>query len=58
MSATPTEPAHDPIFRTIDMSAEARRIWGPRWNAPEVEYEFSDRKFERRTEDSAIYQPR
>ena len=44
-------------YRTIDLSAEARKIWGPKWNAPEVEYEFSNgRKFERRTEDAAIYE--
>ena len=51
-----TESKHDPIFRTIDLSAEAKRIWGPKWNAPEIEYEFSNgRKFERKTEDAPIY---
>jgi hypothetical protein len=53
-----TEQKHDPIFREIDLSAEARRAWGPRWNAPELAYEFSNgRKFYLRTEDSGIYQP-
>lgn len=55
MAATPTEPNHDPITRTIDMSAEARKAWGPKWNAPELEYEFTGRKFYRRTGDAAIY---
>jgi hypothetical protein len=52
-----TEDPHDPTFRTIDLSAEAKRLWGPKWNAPEVAYEFSNgRKFELRTEDAAIYE--
>lgn len=56
MAATPTEAAHDPVFKTIDLSAEIRRIWGPKWSAPEVSYEFSNgRKFELRTGDAAIY---
>lgn len=43
-------------FRAIDMSAEARKSWGVKWNAPETAYEFSNgRKFELRTEDAAIY---
>lgn len=45
-----------PKFRTIDMNAEVRKIWGPEWNKPEITYEFSNgRKFEQRTEDAAIY---
>ena len=53
-----TEARHDPTVRQIDMSAEARRIWGAKYNAPVTEYVFSnDRKFERRTEEAAIYQP-
>lgn len=57
MAATPTEPNHDPVFREIDMSAEARKAWGPKWNAPETSYEFSSgRKFELRTGDAAIYE--
>jgi len=44
-------------FRTIDLGAEVKKIWGPKWNAPEVSYEFSNgRKFELRTEDAAIYE--
>lgn len=57
MAATPTEVSHDPTFRTIDMSAEAKKIWGPKWNAPEISYEFSNgRKFELRTGDAGIYE--
>jgi hypothetical protein len=57
MSATPTEKANDPTFRTIDLSAEAKKIWGPHWNAPETSYEFSSgRKFSLRTGDAAIYE--
>ena len=53
-----TEQSHDPTGKVIDLNAEIRKIWGPEWNKPTVEYEFSNgRKFERRTEDSAIYQP-
>ena len=57
MAATPTEPAHDPVFRTIDLSAEIRKIWGPEWNAPEISYVFADgkRTFKLRTGDAAIY---
>ena len=44
-------------FREIDLAAEVKKIWGPKWNAPEVSYEFSNgRKFELRTEDAAIYE--
>lgn len=55
MSKTPTEPNHDPIFREINLSAEVKRIWGASWNAPELAYEFGDRKFYLRTEDAGIY---
>lgn len=52
-----TNPENPVTFREIDMSAEARRIWGPKWNAPEVEYEFSNgREFTRRTGDCAVYE--
>ncbi len=48
----PTEKSHDPVFREINLSAEARRIWGPELNAPQESYVFSnDRKFKLRTED-------
>lgn len=51
-----TEPKHDPVFRTVDLSAEARRIWGPTWHSPEDDFEFSNkRKFQMRTQDSGIY---
>lgn len=52
---TPTEPDHTPIFRELDISAEIKRIWGAQWNAPELAYEFGDRKFYLRTEDAGIY---
>lgn len=49
------EPKHAPTFRTIDLSAEIKKIWGPKFNEPEVAYEFGDRKFTLRTGDAAIY---
>lgn len=56
MSGTLTENSHDPIFREIDLSAEIRKIWGSKWNSPELAYEFSNgRKFYLRTEDAGIY---
>lgn len=56
MAATPTEPAHDPVFREINLSAEIKKIYGPHWNEPEPSYEFSNgRKFKLRTGDSLIY---
>jgi len=55
MSRTPTEQNHDPIFREIDLSAEIKRMWGAKWNSPELAYEFGDRKFYLRTEDAGIY---
>ena len=56
MAATPTEPAHNPVFRTIDLAAEARTAWGSKWNAPEISWTFSNgRDFELRTGDAAIY---
>ncbi len=46
----------DPTFRVIDLSAEVKKMLGPKWNAPEPAYEFSNgRKFELRTGDAAIY---
>lgn len=57
MSATPTEESHDPVFRTIDLAAEVKKMWGPKWNEPELAYEFSNgRKFVLRTGDAAIYE--
>lgn len=44
------------VFRTIDLSAEIKKIWGPEWSKPETSYEFSSgRKFELRTEDFGPY---
>jgi hypothetical protein len=52
-----TEKPNDPIFRTVDLSAEIKKMYGPKWNAPETSYEFSSgRKFELRTGDAAIYE--
>ena len=46
----------DAKFREIDLGAEARRIWGKHWNAPETSYQFSNkREFKLRTEDSSVY---
>ena len=45
-----------PHFRTLDLSAEAKKLLGPEWNAAEVAYVFSNgRKFVLRTGDAAIY---
>jgi hypothetical protein len=49
-------PVNNVVFRTIDLNAEIKRIWGPKWNAPTVEYQFSNgREFTRHTEDCALY---
>lgn len=42
-------------FREINLSAEIKKIYGPKWNEPEVSYVFGDRKFYLRTGDAAIY---
>ena len=55
MAGTPTEESHDPTFRTLDLGAEAKKMLGPKWNAPELAYEFGGRKFYLRTGDAAIY---
>ena len=55
MSRTPTEQNHDPIFREVNISAEIKRMYGPKWNSPELAYQFGDRKFYLRTEDAGIY---
>ena len=45
-----------PTVKTVNLTAEIRKIWGPEFNAPEVSYEFSNgRKFELRTGDANIY---
>lgn len=51
----PTTPQPDVTGKTVDLGAEARRAWGPKWEEPTVEYEFSGRTFKRRTEECAIY---
>lgn len=52
----PTEDEHKVIMREINLSAEVKKMWGPKWNEPEVSYEFSNgRKFYLKTEDAAIY---
>ena len=51
------EPNTDVTSRQLDLSAEVKKMWGPKWNAPEVAYRFSNgREFELRTEDAGIYQ--
>ena len=57
MAATPTEENHDPVSREINLSAEIKKIYGSKWNAPELAYEFSNgRKFELKTGDASIYE--
>lgn len=56
MTENDTRP-NDPNFRTINLAAEVKKMWGPEWNAPEQAYEFSNgRKFVLRTGDAAIYE--
>lgn len=55
MAATPTSPANDVTGRTLDLGAEVRKAYGPKWNEPEVEYTFTGRTFKRRTGDCAVY---
>ena len=52
----PPEPPNNPIFREVNLTAEIKKVWGPKWAQPETSYEFSNgRKFELRTEDANIY---
>ena len=47
---------NNPSFKVLDLSAEVKKIWGPKWSSAEPAYEFSNgRKFELRTGDAAIY---
>ena len=56
MTTTNDSYPRDPKFRTLDISAEAKKLLGAKWNAPEPSYEFSNgRKFVLRTGDAAIY---
>lgn len=46
-----------PVFREIDLTAEVKKALGKEYNAPSVEYVFSNgRKFYRRDEDFGPYQ--
>lgn len=55
---SPTDPEHNVTVRVIDWNDEIKKIWGQRWNEPEVEYEFSNKRvFKRRTQDAGIYNP-
>lgn len=45
----------DVKFKVLNMSAEAKKAWGPKWGEPEISYEFGDRKFNLQTGDSGIY---
>lgn len=48
---------NNPTFREINLSAEIKKMYGPKWNAPEIAYEWSNgRKHELRTGDAAIYE--
>lgn len=56
MPTTNNQYPRNPTFRVIDLSAEVKKMLGPKWNAPEESYIFSNgRKFELRTGDAAIY---
>ena len=56
MSTTNDLYPNAPTFRTIDLSAEVKKMLRPKWNEPEPAYEFSNgRKFVLRTGDAAIY---
>ena len=55
---SPTDRKMDVTVRTLDWNAEVRKLWGPKWNEPEVQYRFSNgREFKWRTEDGAPYNP-
>ena len=38
MNQSPTDPPNNATVREIDLSAEIRNIWGPKWNEPTVAY--------------------
>ena len=56
---TPKEKPHDPVFTTIDLGAEVKKMWGNKWGQAEISYEFGNgdygRTFKLRTGDAAIY---
>ena len=54
----PSEKGSNVTVKVVDLSAEAKKAWGPDWNKPSTSYRFSNgREFELRTQDAAIYQP-
>ena len=56
MSTPLPDPNYSVTVREVNLSAEVKKMLGPKWNAPETSYEFSNgRKFELRTGDAAIY---
>lgn len=55
-NTAPSNKTSEPSARSIDLSAEIIKVWGPQWNKPSISYEFSSgRKFELLTQDAAIY---
>ena len=47
---------NNPNFTERSLSAEIKKLWGPKWNEPETSYVFSNgREFKLRTGDAAIY---
>ena len=49
-------PVNNVTTRELDWTAEVKKIWGPKWNEPDPEYEFSNgRVFKRRIDDVASY---
>ena len=43
-------------MREVNLSAEIKKMWGKEWDAPVLEYEFSNgKKFYRKPEHAAIY---
>lgn len=46
----------NPTFRTLDLSAEVKKLLGADWNKPEIAYEWSNgKKHYLRTGDASIY---
>jgi hypothetical protein len=47
----------DVTFREINLAAEIKKMYGKKWNEPEVSYEWSNgKKHYLRTGDAAIYE--
>jgi hypothetical protein len=54
---SPTNPPNNVSARSVDLSAEVRKLWGVQWSQPSPAYEFSSgRKFELRTGDASVYE--